>query len=259
MYCLLFLGIIKDKISNATFADILPFLIGIVLGFMLCLLSYFLILLTSIKKEEEKAKKVVIKVDNEVIQNKIDNAKNQYKEEATSVGTNEKMMVLKDTCFQMIEDIAKVYYPESKHPIYELSVSELMQLDYYIMERLEKIFNKKIISKMKSLRISSILNILDKKKQVEEAKIVKAAKKAHVTGIAKGVMSALNFINPVYWVKKVMFDVSLQAILNKMALMVIDIIGEETSNVYSKGAFVHKDDEIIEKELDDLIGGEDNE
>lgn len=254
---MLYLGLInfiKDRINNASLSDLVPFIIGLIFGFVFCLLIYAIIILTSFKKSEKKAQKVVIKVDDEIIKNKIQNARNEYVEEATSVKAGEKVNILKDTCWTLINDIARVYYPDSKHPIFELSVEELINLDYYIMQRIDKLFSKKVLSMIRKLQLSTVINLLDTKKKIDNNKVVKAANKANLGGIAKGLWTAVNFINPVYWIKKVMIEAPFQVLMNKMALVIIDVVGEETSIVYSKGAFVKENDEVIEKELNDLIG-----
>ena len=127
------------------------------------------------------------------------------------------------------------------------------------MERIEKIFDKKIIKRLKTLKITSVLNIIDKTKKITENKAMKAAKKAKVPTIAKGITTALNLFNPVYWVKKVMINAPYQMLLNKIAYVIIEVVGEETSKVYSKRAFVVEDETNIDDEINQLIGDEANE
>ena len=253
MIILTFWETLKDRITTINWGNFVAFIIGIGVGFVLCLLCYILVVLVDIKKEEKKAQKVVIKVDDEVIDKIIKNEKNRYKLESKGQKASEKLAKLKECCQDLIIDIAKTYYPESNHPVYEISVEELIALDYYIMEKLEKLFNRHVIRRIKSLRLVKIMNFIDKTKVVTDNKVVKETSKH-----AKRLWTALNFINPIYWGKRAVKKVSTGALLNKIVLVIIDIVGNETSKVYSKSVFVEDDDEYIEKELEKIMEGEED-
>ena len=197
MIILSFWESLRDKITNVNWGSLVAFLIGIGVGFVLCLLCYVLFILVDISKEEKKAKKVVIKVENKVIEDIIENEKNRYKLESKDLKASEKVNALKEICGDLIMDIAKTYYPESNHPVFEITVEELFELDYYIMEKLEKIFSRHVLKKIKKLRLVSIMNMIDKTKKVTDNKVVKATSKP-----VKEIWKVLNFVNPVYWGKK---------------------------------------------------------
>ena len=61
--------------------------------------------------------------------------------------------------WDLINDIARTYYPNSQYPLFELSIEELISLDYYIMKRIEKIFSGKVLSKVKKMKISSLVKV----------------------------------------------------------------------------------------------------
>lgn len=259
---MLFLGFInnlKNYFLNFEILDLIPFITGLIAGFVICLLVYLLIVVSSLRKTEKKAKNFVVDVDDETINQIISNTRNKYDDEAAPLKTSEKLVVLKDCCWELLNDISKAYYPNSKHPLFELSIEEIINLDYYIMNRIEKIFDKRLINKFKNLKITSVLNIIDKTKKITGNKAVKAVNKAKIPAIAKGVTAALNFLNPVYWVKKVMVDAPYQLLLNKIAHTIIDVIGEETSKIYSKRVFIVDNDNNIEEEINELIGEDINE
>ena len=254
MIYLSFWETLKEKLFSFNWGNLVAFLIGIVIGFILCLLSYLLIVLVDLKKEESKAKKVVIKVDNKIIEDIIKNEKNRYKLESANLPASGKVLALRDSCSNLILDIARTYYPESKHPVFEISIEELMALDYYIMEKLEKIFNRRVIKRIKGLRLVKVLNTIDKTKKVTDNKVVKATSKQ-----AKGFWKVVNIINPVYWGKKAVTHFSINILMNKIVLVIIDIVGNETSRVYSKGIFVKDDDEYIEEVLSGVMEEEDED
>lgn len=258
-----FIQNLKNYFSNISFFDLIPFFLGVALGFILCALIYILVLLGSVKKETNKIEK--ISVDREIINIKINNTKNRYLAESNSLKTNERINLLKDVCWELMNDIASSYYPSSPHPLFELSIEELIQLDYYIMNRIESIFSSKILSYVKKVRIVTIEKLLDRGKKINNSKIKKTADK--VKPVAKGFWTALNVINPIYWIKKMVYDIPYNVIMKRIATTIIEIIGVETSNVYSKDIFgneenYRRDKELIDKEIreiEKIIGDVDDE
>ena len=151
----------------------------------------------------------------------------------------------------MINEIAKLYYPKSEYPIYELSIDEMLVLTHYITNRVESLFKGKVLKSLKKIKISQIIKVLEIKKKIEENKIVKAANKVKLPTLYKATMSVLNIFNPGYWVKKIMINTTLSIGTNKIAATIIDIIGEETTKVYSKSVF--NEEKVIASEVEDTI------
>lgn len=234
--------------------SIIPLLIGILIGCVISVLFYLTTVLTPLRKQEKKEIKLS-EGENENVKLIIKNAKNQFIEESSSKPTNEKFEDLKIISGNLIYDIAKIYYPESSHPIYELSAEEMFNLSRYITDRIESIFSGKVLTRVKRINISSVLKVLDIKKKYEEKKIVKAATKAQLPAIWKSTLAAINIINPVYWIKKIMIDAPFVAASNKIALTIIEIIGNETGKVYSKSLFTSDDKELNKtvEELEEML------
>jgi hypothetical protein len=138
---------------------------------------------------------------------------------------------------ELVEQIATYFFPDSKHPMLELSVNELINLNHYITDRIDKMLDKPIVKNTKKIQIIKVMEMLEKKKAVEENKIVKAAQKMKLPKIMKYGGAALNAINPVYWFRKLVINTSVNAVTKKLALVVIGIVGEETVKVYSKALF----------------------
>jgi hypothetical protein len=218
-----------------SFENLLILLSGIIIGFVLCFLIYLLIVVTSFKKEEKRISVPEVKVEDERIQRLIRSAKIEFMEEASSTTTGQKLNELKNICWNLIHDIARVYFPDSKYPIYELSIDELMTLIHYITDRVDSLFKGPILRPLKKIRISYILKVIDTKRKIDENKAVKTASKLRTPW--KVTKTVLNIFNPVYWVRKLMISTTLVAVTNKICGIIIDVVGEETNNVYSKSVF----------------------
>ena len=236
-----------NLISKFSWANLMIMFTGIIIGFIMCALIYLVVILTSLKKNENYVYKSKFEIEDEDIKRVIRSAKNQYIEESSNLPTNEKFRDILNISKELIHDIAKMYYPKSEYPIYELSIDELMMLNHYITNRVDGLFKGKVLRGFKKIKIAQILKIIDLKKKIDENKAVKAAKKMHVPGIYKTTMSILNVFNPAYWVKKLMINTTMQIGTNKIATTIIDIVGEETAKVYSKSVFK------IEKQIDSNV------
>jgi hypothetical protein len=236
--------------SKFSISNLFILLSGVALGFVLCFLIYILFIFIGFKKGEKEL--INISIDNEEVEKIIKSAKNQFIEESSNSQMGDKVKDVVDISWHLINDIAKVYFPESKYPIYELSIDELMSLNHYITERVNTMFKGPILKPLKRIRISYILKIVDTKKKVDDNKVVKAATKLNKPWSAA--MSVLNIFNPVYWVKKVMVTTTITAVTNKICEIMIDVVGEETNKVYSKSVFdiERKINLEIEKELLEL-------
>ena len=71
----------------------------------------------------------------------------------------------------------------------------------------------------------------------------------------------INIINPVYWVQKLMIESTMSIATKRISLLIIDVIGEETTKVYSKSVFNKETDLGIDvdssiKEIENLVEGE---
>lgn len=254
--------------SSVSWTSLLTLFTGIVIGILICLMVYLVFLFKSVKSKEKEnsfdASKININNLNiskeeeaELIRKYIESSKSQFKEESEELSFSDKLNVLKDVSVNLAVDVAKIYYPKSQHPLLELSVDELIKLDYYIMQRVERIFEGKILKHFKKIKVSFIMNMLDKKKMIEESKIVKTAKKLNVGGIGAVIKNALNIVNPVHWVKKAAMNMTMEIAYNRIFGIVFEIVGEETAKIYSKNAFVIFNEEeqelLLEKEIEEEI------
>ena len=178
-------------------------------------------------------------------------------EESSMKSLNQKFNELCEISWEMIQDIASCYYPDSKYPIYELSAEEFLLLNHYITDRVDTLLSGRVFSKVKKVKLSTVFKLIDAKKKYDENKAVSAMRKANVSGIKKVVSVVLHSVNPFHWIKKVAIDIPFIKISNKIAITIIDIISEETINVYSKSVFRDEDEmkflEVV-KEVEEMLG-----
>ena len=162
--------------------------------------------------------------------------------------------------YELVEEIAKYFFPESRHPMLELSVNELIALNHYITDRIDELLEKPILKNTKNVRVIRVMQMFEKKIAIEESKIAKAAKKMRVGKVIKYGGAVLNAVNPVYWVRKAVINTSVDAMTRKVCVVIIGIVGEETTKIYSKKVFENPLElELVEKDMIALLEGEDDE
>jgi hypothetical protein len=169
-----------------------------------------------------------------------------------------------DIAYELLEEISRYFYPDSKYPMFELSVQELIQLNHYISTRVDELLDVPILKNAKKTKIISIINMYEKKRAVEQSKLMKAAKKAKLGKVLKYGSMALNAVNPVYWFRKLVLSTSIDAMTRKLCIVVIGVVGEETAKVYSKKLFDHEMEDLglVDENMDELLAleeGDDSE
>ena len=232
------------------------FLSGVVLGVILASLVYVYSLLRTIKNKkhivdsdlaneikEEDIKEIIKKYQDYYL----DNRKNKDKD----IASNAIKEALKGTTYE----IAQKFFPNSKKPLFEITIDEAIMLSHYISQRVDELLGHRGIRIIRKIKISQILNIMEKTRKINNSQVVQSAKKYKVKEIIKTGISALNIVNPFYWVKKGISKISTGLVLKKIVLIIISITGEETYKIYSKQAFREQDPNYIQmmKEINEAL------
>ncbi len=245
--------------SIINFANFFSFLIGLGVGFVIFALVYLLLILLSLNKKKYVIKSQINDVSDEEIKKIILDAQKAFKDKKLK---GEDAMI--GYCYNLSKDlvihIASRFFPNSKHPVFELSIDELILLANYISLRVDEILSKRGLRIFRKLKISTIVGWTDVKKTIDENPIVKATKKYKISETLTAAKKVINVINPLWWAKRFISTASMNLLLKKVCLVIMGIIGEETYKIYSKSVF-DKDvsldsgvNEIVEEiENEDLI------
>ena len=111
--------------------------------------------------------------------------------------------------------------------------------------------DKPILRKLKDMKISKIVKVIDNSKRIANSKAAKAMKKS--TGVAGVAKAILNTINPVMWFKKIVVNGTVNIAIKKLCKAELLIVGRECDKVYSKSLFKKDIDENVrDKEKEDI-------
>ena len=226
-------SIINDIINflNDRFNDNIPniifFIIGMFIGIVIFIIVILIIsLIYKLKNKYYKKKIKPLKIDlnykNIIKDNKliyINKYKNlQIKEKLTGIG---------NIMLNMMEDISSLYYPNSKDPIFELSIDQLVDFLSYFSIRLEDFIDNLLDNRLHFVNVITKYSIKDKKLSFVIELINKNNKENATKKISKLKTKFNNFT------KNVAFKYG-NAIIDKEFISIIDSIGEDINNLYSK-------------------------
>lgn len=240
--------------------NISAFFFGMLTGMVLLTAAFVFLFIRSKVIDVEKVVRPTSEVDQDVLIELIKAKQKEFKQRRKLSEEGVARLTF-NISFDLVNEIAKYFFPDSKYPTLELNVNELLNLNHYITNRIDELLDKPVIKNTKKMQIVKVMEMLDKKRAVEETKVVKAAKKMKLGKVAKYGGMALNAINPVYWFRKAVINTSVSAMTKKICLVVIGIVGEETIKVYSKALFEEPVDiKLVEQEMQALLEeGEEDE
>ncbi|XFA98198.1 hypothetical protein ACAG96_04805 [Candidatus Izemoplasma sp. B36] len=233
---------------QATWHDIRYFLLGLVTGIILLILSLVGFFSHNERKKAKTRMSHGIPLDDKIVYDMIESKQNQL-DKTVKLTDNGYFKVALDLSIELTEEIARYYFPDSRYPIYELSIEELLDLSHYITKRLEDLMNKKGIKLFKRYRIASLIDLLNTKKKISNSKLMQVTRKLKLQTLYTGAKTVLNYANPVYWFRRLAIKPTTVVVTKEVCKYIITIFGEETNKIYSKAIFKEADneEEIIQK------------
>lgn len=236
------------------------FLIGIGVGLALFTIGYLILVLSSMKSKKYIVETKVKDVNDEEVYEVIKETQEIFKDKNLK-GAQSNIGYAKDLSVELVLSIAKKFFPESKHPLYELSINEVLMLGTYVSKRLDEVLDFKGLRILRKLKITNIVGFTEVKEKIESNSIVKATKKYKVMEALSATKKVINIVNPVYWARKFFINTTINMVIKKLCIVMIGVVGEETYKIYSKSVF-DKEVELdtgVQELVDDIKADLENE
>ncbi|MCB9498589.1 MAG: hypothetical protein H6687_01700 [Bacillales bacterium] len=157
---------------------------------------------------------------------------------------------------ELLHEVSSYYYPDSKYPEYELTITEATELIHYITDQISGLFDRPVLRSVKNMRISTITSIIDKSRKA--TKSVKAFNDSEVNEAYNSYRAVKNIISPVYWFRKIVMKGTVNLAIKKVCKAGLSIVGEETNKVYSKSLFKKEPDIDVEKDIEEIFNDEED-
>jgi len=236
---------------------LINFLLGVAFGFLIFSMLYvYFFLRGNIKSKDSDP---VDSIDEDTLKAMVTDKQQTFKRMHKKKEKGYAKTIF-DLSYELVEDISKYHFPNAKHPMLELTVDEMLNLNYYITKRVEELLEQPILKSTRNVRVSHMVALYERKKSIEQTKVVKFARNKKLRRAFKATMGAINIFNPAYWFRKLIIKTSIDFMSTRIAFMIIGVVGEETSKVYSKKLF-DKDMQfdLVDQELRALEEGEDDD
>lgn len=244
MYFVKILGI------TINFEVFIAFFLGIFAGFVLLLLIYLYAVLRGLKKGLRTNEVEEEDIDEEEIKWMIKSSQETFKNKKVRAEVGYGKLLIQEIK-ELTVDISKKFYPNSPYPYLELTIDETIELNYYITNRVKELVESNMFLRMfRGMTLRKIAELNNTKVQIQESRLVKAAKKTRFTKIASSALKVWNIANPFYWFRKATVDQAVNIVLVRIGLAIIEITGQETYKVYSKKVF--NVDKELEPDVEDI-------
>ena len=239
---------------DISFGGLINFALGLVFGLILFTITYIYFLVRGKNIDMDAIHKSTQDVDEDVLREVIIEKQKVFKKRYKKEGYGK---LIYDLSLELIESISRHYFPDSKHPMLELSLNEFIMLSHYITDRVDQILEQPLLKNARNIRVTNMLKAYETKQKIDQQKLIKLAKSKTVQTTMKVSLGAINILNPAYWFRKLVVSTSVDFVTQRIGMMIIGVVGEETSKVYSKKLF-DKDIEfdLVEKELRALEQGD---
>lgn len=235
---------------NFDIASLISFIVGIFAGCALLALIYAILVVSSLKSKKYVVKSNVVSITDEMVLEIVNNSKKAFSDKKIK-GAKSTIGHCWTVCNNMVLEIATKFFPKSKHPAAELTIDEILELCVYVSKRINEILDRPALRLVKGLKLSTILSLGDAKKFIDDSPLMKLTKKYKIKQVFGKILGFLNIFNPVYWIRRLGINTTLDFAVSKLCLTVIGIVGEETYKIYSKRVF--DEERTIDTEVEKLV------
>ncbi|WCA22246.1 hypothetical protein [Candidatus Phytoplasma oryzae] len=228
------------------FRFFLTFLSGFFFGFLFSFLLYIFFLIKNFNKKFQVSPTQNNDLDQKKMFSLIKETQKKFLKDIKKE-KDEYIFLLFKNIKEMALKVSSNFYPHSRYPYLELTIEESLSLIKYIHERIDNLFQKKIIFMFKKITLRKIFVL--RKKMIDKKYIYKFKKTNKIFNIFT---NTINIFNPFYWFKKIFLNNFYNILINKIGCSIIFILGEEFYKIYSKQLFDSSEEKNLDIFLEDL-------
>ena len=143
-----------------------------------------------------------------------------------------KMLSLTEEMLWLVNEVASIYYPESKHPLFELTIDELFLLIREILSLVSNIIFEIGIPNLEKLKMSTVKDLILLGGKVRKVYNLRGVRLT--IGFINAAIKLQSVVTPIYWVKKGTNVVSVNSLSQFLVKCMFEVVGKVTANIYSK-------------------------
>lgn len=213
---------------NINLTTLFALFIGIILGAIILFIYYFInVLICKKKSDMEKSKFTIETINSLEVQVRELALQSKYNFKEQTKNNNDKLLSLYFTnAFDLIQKIASLFYKDSKRPLGELTVREVLCLDKLIINDIESLLPSFVNKAIYSMKLTKLT-----KKKKEKKK---------------------NVFNKITNVLSKPINIVIKKATNNILTMSFGFISQETFKIYSGKAFDFYSYEELEVEKEKI-------
>lgn len=132
-----------------------------------------------------------------------------------------------------INEVCALACPNTKYPLYELSINEVLSGVLIVQQKLKKLVNNPLLKDIKNVHIATLIN-LEESFAKPVFKIVNNKAFKYSFKISKVIIMIINFINPLYYIKLIIRKTLFKQGKKDVILIGLDFIGNTVYEIYEK-------------------------
>lgn len=151
-------------------------------------------------------------------------------------GTAISFQVINDLALELVQEIARIYYPEEERPELKASLKDLVALYNRVGARLQALLETRTLRPFKDVELETVLRYHELYQSVKDHWGYQFIKRHHLDRAARWGWAALNLANPWYWGRRAAYKGSKELAIRLALARIVDIVGEEALLVYRRRA-----------------------
>jgi hypothetical protein len=144
--------------------------------------------------------------------------------------------VINDLALEMIQEIARLYYPEEERPELKASLRDLVALYNRVGARVQTLLETRAFKPFYDVELQTVLRYQELYRSVKDHWGYKFIKRHHLDKAARWGWAAINYANPWYWGRKAAYEGSKELAVRLTLARIADIVGEEAVLLYGRRA-----------------------
>jgi hypothetical protein len=149
-------------------------------------------------------------------------------------GTAFSFKVVNDLALELIQEIARIYYPGEERPEFKASLKDLVALYNRVGARFEGLLNSKALRPFREVEVQTVLRYHEVYQSVRNHWGYRFIKRHHLDKVANWGWAVINYANPWYWGRRAAYEGSKEAMARLALAKIADIVGEEAILLYGR-------------------------
>lgn len=142
--------------------------------------------------------------------------------------------VINELALEMIQEIARLYYPEEERPELKASLKDLVALYLRVGTRVQGLLETKALRPFSEVELKTVIRYHEVYRAFKNHWGYQFVKRHHLDKAARWGWAAINFANPWYWGRRAFYEGSKELAARLTLARIADIVGEEAVWIYGR-------------------------